>query len=74
MDEGDTDVSEGREIKGERHREGKGSEGGSHGGNEPQREQVRLDDLSRPRTYLFWNKAEPQMASASAYRKADFHK
>lgn len=53
MDEGDTDVSEGREIKGERHREGKGSEGGSHGGNEPQREQVRLDDLSRPRTYLF---------------------
>lgn len=23
------------------------------GGNEAQREQVRLDDLSRPRTYLF---------------------
>lgn len=72
MDEGDTDVSEGHEIKWERHREGKGSDGGSHGGNEAQREQVRLDDLSRPQTYLFWNKAEPQLASAFCIQESRF--
>lgn len=73
MGEIDTDVYEGHEIKWKRHRKGK--KGGSEvvmEGNDVHREGVRWDGLSMPLTYLFWNQAELQMASARCMQESRF--